>query len=305
MLAYAGKGQFTPSAVDVSRVLRGMMPLLRSTVPENIDIELELSERLPSIQADPTQIEQVAMNLILNSAESIAGSGIIHVRTRMEEAAQPGNENRWDVGEPQPGKYVVLEVQDSGCGIDPAVRGKIFEPFFTTKFPGRGLGLAAVAGIVRSLDGALRLESKPGEGATATALFPSSAAAHAQSTASHDPILIVDDDQTVRDTAMEVLREHGYGVLRARNGREAAALVRERKGRISAVLLNMSAPAIDGREALRELKKLQPDLRIIIVTGQREQDGVQTFGGLGVAWFLEKPYTPQRLLEVVQTTLQD
>jgi len=304
MLAYAGKGQFTPVAVDLSRVVRDIVPLLRGTIRDNIDFDLNLAEGLPSIQADPTQLRQVAMNLILNSVESIENSGAIRIRSRIEEVGPPEKEDRWDVGEPEPGTYVALEVQDTGCGVDPTVRAKIFEPFFTTKFAGRGLGLAAVAGIVRSLNGALRLESKPAEGTTATALFRCDPTRHTQSPGAQDPILIVDDDQTVLDTASAVLRNRGYEVLLASNGRQAVDILREREGRVSTVLLDVAMPVMNGPEAFRELKRLQPDLRVIILTGYRVQDAVRTFGGLGVAAFIEKPYTSRHLLEVVHRVLQ-
>jgi PAS domain S-box-containing protein len=172
ILAYTGKGQFTVEAVDLSQVVREMAVLLRNSIRDEIAIHLVLADGLPPIWCDGTQLKQVAMDLMLNAAESIRGAGKILVRTRMAEIGAADQEEPWDVGEPKPGRYTALEVQDTGCGVDPVIRGKIFEPFFTTKFVGRGLGLAAVAGIVRSLNGAARISSKPGQGTTVTVLLP-------------------------------------------------------------------------------------------------------------------------------------
>ncbi len=173
MLAYTGKGQRMFEPVDLSGVVRDAVSLIRGSIREDISLDLELADRLPAVRADSAQLQQVAINLILNAAEAIVGqSGKVLVRTSVQEIDRPVAEVPYDIGHPEPGVLVALQVQDNGSGIDSAIRPKIFDPFFTTKFTGRGLGLAAVAGIVRMLNGAVRVDSTPGEGTTVTVLFP-------------------------------------------------------------------------------------------------------------------------------------
>jgi PAS domain S-box-containing protein len=171
MLAYAGKGHMFVAEVDLSRVVRDAMILLRGSIPQNVDVELQLAERLPCIHGDALQLQQVAMNLMLNGAEAIGGRrGRMTVRTGVMDS--PGDDGAYDIGPPAPGRYVTLEVEDTGPGIDASVRANIFDPFYTTKFTGRGLGLAAAAGIVRALKGAIRVESGSGQPTSFLVLFP-------------------------------------------------------------------------------------------------------------------------------------
>ncbi len=173
MLAFTGKGQQMVGPVDLSEVVREAVSVIRRSIRDDISMELELADRLPAVRADSSQLQQVVINLILNAAEAIVGqSGKVWVRTSVQEIDRTAAEVPYDVGHPEPGVLALLQVQDNGSGIDSAVRPKMFDPFFTTKFTGRGLGLAAVAGIVRMLHGAVRVESTPGEGTTVTALFP-------------------------------------------------------------------------------------------------------------------------------------
>ncbi len=172
MLAFTGKGQLLVGPVDLSEVARNAFSLVRGSARYEIEFGLDLADDLPAIRADSTQLQQVAMNLLLNAAEAIAGPGKVLVRTCVSEIDSETAGLSCDVGRLQPGLDVVLEVQDSGTGIEQDVRPRIFDPFFTTKFPGRGMGLAAVAGIVRLLGGAIRISSQPGAGTTFTVLLP-------------------------------------------------------------------------------------------------------------------------------------
>ncbi len=173
MLAFTGKGQLMVEAVDLSQVVRDAVLLLRGSIDDEIGMALDLGDQLPAVRADPSQLHQVALHLILNAAEAVVGRpGKVVVRTSVREVDSSAAEEPYDIGRPDPGLAIVLQVQDNGSGIDPAIRAKIFDPFFTTKFMGRGLGLAAVAGIVRTLNGAIRVDSTPGAGTTVTVLFP-------------------------------------------------------------------------------------------------------------------------------------
>jgi two-component system cell cycle sensor histidine kinase/response regulator CckA len=172
MLDYSGKGRMVIDRVNLSEVVRGVAELVRSSVPKEIAIQLDLDPRLPTIDADRTQIQQVLLNLVINAAEAIGSeTGTIIVRTGAsriteESPEEPGKEGI------RPGEYVFLEVRDSGCGMDEATKRKIFDPFFTTKFTGRGLSLAAVSGIVRGHKGAIRVSSIPYAGTSFTVLLP-------------------------------------------------------------------------------------------------------------------------------------
>jgi signal transduction histidine kinase len=244
MLAYAGKGQFLVRPVELSRTVRDAMPLVESSISKDVQVELALSDQLPPVEADPTQVEQIVMNLILNAAEAIGDRPRrIAVRTGVQEITSAEPATPYDIGNPEPGCYAVLEIEDTGHGIDDSVRPNIFDPFFTTKFPGRGLGLAAVSGIVRSLNGAIQVESRPGQGSTFRVLLPVRIASAPELRMGPDPVLVVDDDEIVREAAEKMLRHLGYQVLLAENGQQAVDLFRERQGRIRVVLLDMTIPA--------------------------------------------------------------
>lgn len=173
MLAYAGKGHMFVTPVDLSKVVRDAMTLMRGSIPQNVHVELDLAERLPCVAGDALQLQQVALNLMLNAAEAMGEQrGRMTVRTGVREIDGEAEDVVYDVGKPAPGYYATIEVEDTGAGIDPSVRPNIFDPFYTTKFTGRGLGLAAVAGIVRALNGAVRVRSDPGRGTALTVLLP-------------------------------------------------------------------------------------------------------------------------------------
>ncbi len=175
LLAYAGRGRFMIESLDVSRVIREMTELMHTFIPQKVDLTLALEPVLPGIEADRGQLQQIVMNLVLNAAEAIGPNqtGAVTVSARTQEVSETAPVNDEITGEPvAPGKYVCLEVKDTGCGMDYQTRTRIFDPFFTTKFLGRGLGLAAVAGIVQSHSGAIQLETEPAKGATFRVLLP-------------------------------------------------------------------------------------------------------------------------------------
>jgi PAS domain S-box-containing protein len=310
ILAYAGKGEFVVEQVNLSTLVHRTMKLIRGSIPGNVHVELALEDGLPPVRADETQLEQIAMNLILNAAEAIGDrGGKVAVMTCVEDVDGAGPEKPYDVGEPTPGRYLILEVADTGEGIPDSIRPNIFDPFFTTKFMGRGLGLAAVSGIVRALQGAVLVDSTPGEGAVFRVLLPVGApaleaGAEELAAEQRDPILVVDDEEIVRQVAEGMLRRRGYEVLLAADGQEAVNIFREWNGKIGLVLLDMRMPGMSGEEAFRHLKTIRPDVPVILSSGYTEQEAIRRFGGLGVADFLQKPYTSKAMIEKIEKALK-
>ncbi len=314
LLAYSGKGRFVIQPVDLSDVVREVTELVRSTAPKKIAIQLDFEPGLPPIEADRGQIHQVLMNLIINAAEAIGNeAGLIAVRTgvrRVDERFVRELEG-WHI---TTGKYVVLEVRDSGPGMDEAVKARLFDPFFTTKAQGRGLGLAAVAGIVRGHKGAIRVESAPGRGACFLLLFPAmdsalAARAAAGRTATEQdlktcgPILVVDDEETVRDMVKSALERRGCEVLVATSGSEALDMFSRHADTVSLIILDLSMPDMSGSEVLPKLLAINSRVDVVVSSGYAESDTLRLFEGMPVAGFIQKPYTAQRLVETVRQVL--
>jgi CheY-like chemotaxis protein len=199
----------------------------------------------------------------------------------------------------------VLEVRDTGPGIDPSIRPKIFDPFFSTKFTGRGLGLASAAGIARLLNGAICVESEPGRGTMFQALLPLEQAGEEKTALPQapPPILIVDDEEVVREAASAMFRSAGYEVVLAENGRHAVDLFRQRDGRFALVLLDLTMPVMGGPQTIRELKQIRPEVPVIISTGLTEETAMRRFAGTDIAGFIHKPYTLHALIDKIRTVL--
>ncbi len=312
MLAYSGKGKFLVEALDLSALIPEMTGLVGPSISKKIALHLDLAEALPPIQADRGQIQQVFMNLVLNAAEAIGGhDGLISVRTGVQNVDDRYVRRHPEAAEMQAGTYVYLEVRDTGCGMDEATRARIFDPFFSTKFTGRGLGLAAVAGILRGHKGAITVTSAPGKGSCFTVLFP--AAAHA---AEEPPaaavnaalegsgvVLVVDDEPAVRDLAKRALERRGYTVLLAESGLAAIDLFKRHPGEIAVVVLDLSMPQMSGEEALPELRKLRPGVKVVVSSGYSEAETMTLFKGQRVSGFIQKPYTVTGLAEKVKACL--
>jgi PAS domain S-box-containing protein len=302
MLAYAGKGKFIIEPVNLQELVRSTCNLVRATVPKMIHLDVQTNRDTPMLEADSSQIQQIVMNLIINAAEAIGEdkAGIVTVRT----AAQVLNAGDLLDGI-APGLYAVLEVVDTGSGMSEEVQSRIFEPFYTTKFTGRGLGLAAVMGIVNAAKGAIRVQSALGEGTTFRVLLPAkttpmqqtSDASKAQTAAG--TILVVDDEDLVRRTAMLALQRGGYEVQVAAGGEDALTLVRENPDRFDMVLLDMNMPGLSGEETLRRLHSINPGLRVVVFTGYSEREVAARIGVQSVAGVLQKPFTARTLVDRV------
>ncbi|HEX3419671.1 MAG TPA: ATP-binding protein, partial [Candidatus Udaeobacter sp.] len=257
MLAYSGKGRFLLESLDVSALVRDIIELVRPSIPKKVVLNLELHRDLPSIEADRGQVQQILMNLAMNAAEAIGNhDGLITVRTGTQVVDGAYIRQHPQAANMQPGEYVLLEVRDDGCGMDTAVRAKVFDPFFSTKFTGRGLGLAAVAGIVHGHKGAIVVTSAPGKGSTFAVLLP--AAAHTAERTPYEAartavngsgvVLVIDDEQVVRDMAKRALEVNGYTVLVADGGLAAIDVLKRHPANIDLVVLDLSMPGMSGED---------------------------------------------------------
>ncbi|HLK63477.1 MAG TPA: chemotaxis protein CheB [Bryobacteraceae bacterium] len=314
MLAYAGKGQFVVSALDLGEFMQELAEVIRTTVPKNIDLRFDLAHNLPPIEADSAQIQQMIMNLVINAAESIGedSSGRITVRTSLREITDKDAADFFQGDQSAPGTYVQLEVADTGRGMDDATRARIFDPSFTTKPAGRGLGLPAVQGIVRGHRGAIRVYSTPGQGSTFLILLPASVrdraiAAPAQAGAQTIPAgtvaLVIEQEPAVRELAEHVLSGAGMKVLVAANGEEVPGLLREHGREVSVVVLDVQTevPAVDSQ--LRTLRQIHPNVPLILLTGMDGSEAERRFAAFQPVRFLRKPYTAMRLIHAVAEAL--
>lgn len=309
MLAYSGKGHFVMSKLDLSQMVEEMSSLLHNSISQKISLDFAISSSLPDIRGDATQIHQMIQNLVVNAAEAIEGNvGKICITTASVEVTSSMQIETTPHQCLSAGPYVFLEVSDTGCGMSSELQTKIFDPFFTTKFPGRGLGLSVVQGIVLGHQGAIQVESNPGEGATFRILFPvavcadsvsNSVPTHDQAQAGERFILVVDDEAFVLKFAKQALELMGYSVLTAMHGTDAVEVFREYNSRIDAVVLNFSIPELNGVEALLELQKLQQEVKVIICSGHDEQTTRELFKGKEVAAYLTKPFLFDDLRKVV------
>jgi two-component system, cell cycle sensor histidine kinase and response regulator CckA len=317
LLAYSGKGRFLVAPLDLNALVVEMAALLRVSVPKPVTIEQRLAPDLPAIDADSSQVRQVLMNLVINAAEAISGSGIINISTALRTLDSQAFAACVFAPELTPGRYVVVEVTDSGCGMNAETQAKIFEPFFTTKFTGRGLGLAAVLGIIRGHHGAIAITSVVGQGTTISAIFPPStqsptaggAPAEEASTARVPPneatILLVDDEAEVRNVATRMLRRMGYHVLEAADGLEGLALLQEHAARITGVLLDLTMPKMDGVAVAEQLRSRHPELPIVVMSGYSEIDTRHRFARATPDKFLQKPFTTSALRQALDEVLGD
>jgi two-component system cell cycle sensor histidine kinase/response regulator CckA len=305
MLAYAGKGRFLVERVDLSAVVTETTHLLQSSIHKNTTLKFHLATDLPPVLADATQIRQVIMNLVLNASEAMGGrAGEVDVVTGHVHADREFLDDAVMAPDLPVGDYAFLEVTDKGCGMSPATVARVFDPFFTTKFTGRGLGLAAVLGIVRGHQGALKVRSKVDSGTTFQILLPCVSVQGVVAPPSPErsgswrgsgTVLLVDDEETVRTAGAMMLESLGFVVITAENGREALERYRENADRIAVVLLDLTMPQMDGEQTFRELRRWQPDVKVALMSGYNEQDATQHFIGRDLAAFVQKPFNMDSL----------
>ena len=307
MLAYSGKGRFVIQRIDLGTLVDETLHLLQISISKKALLKINLATSLPAVMGDATQIRQIIMNLVMNASEAIGErSGLIHIRTTLLRAGPSDLNNLIGTAELTPGDYVVLEVTDNGCGMSAETQAKIFEPFFTTKFTGRGLGLAAVLGIVRGHKGALQVGSELNRGTTFKLLLPAAGVASTEPKVErrlipqwrgHGTVLVVDDEDGVRLVAGRMLEKLGFDILSASDGEKGLEVYRARHESICAVLLDLTMPRMDGEETFREIRRIRPDACVVLMSGFNEQDAAARFVGKGLAGFVQKPFTPDELRE--------
>jgi len=303
MLAYSGRSRFVIEHVDLSALVAEMGSLLSSAGPKAVKVEYDLAEGLPPLEADATQLRQVVMNLLTNAADSYGGEpGTVRISTGVEKPKGPGER-----------ASVFFEVADEGCGMDEATLEKIYEPFFSTKKTGRGLGLAAVQGIVRGHGGRIELTSRMGRGTTFRVFFPAADAPEQEkappppkiaASAAGGVVLFADDEEAVRDTVGPMLETLGYQVVAAADGVEAVDRFRAEPGRFDVVILDMTMPRMGGLEAFEEIWRTTPGIPVILTSGYSQDEFIHRHKDKPIACFLQKPYRLSALASCIEDSIR-
>jgi len=319
LLAYSGKGTFMIRPLNLSTLAVEMGRLLSASISKKAMLKYNCNPDLPLIQGDAAQLHQVIMNLITNASDAIGDEpGVISISTRAIKLDRTYLSKTFLNDDLIEGLYVCLEVSDTGCGMDSATLPRIFDPFFSTKFAGRGLGLAAVLGIVRGHKGAIKVYSEPSSGTTFKILLPaipstngtteSGDAARAKNALAgwrgSGILLVADDETTARQVAMDALENYGFKVLGAANGKEAVELFQKHQDEIVAVLLDLTMPIMSGEEAYELIHSIRPDTPVVLSSGYTEQDVSERFAGKGPVAFIQKPYVLQDLAKKLREVLE-
>jgi len=300
LLVYAGREQTVVEPTALGAVVQDMLPLLETSAGKHVTLALTIEDDIPAVQADLTQLRQIIMNLVINAAEATSpAGGTVAVAVGSREYDRATLAAAWPANDLAGGRYVFLEVRDGGCGMSPQTQQRIFDPFFTTKFTGRGLGLAAVIGIVRGHHGAIVVNSAPGQGATFTVLFPPArAAAHAAAAApalapvwrGSGTVLVVDDEEIARETTTAMLGMIGFDAVVAADGREALDRVGSMDAAFTAIILDLTMPGQSGLEVHGELRRRAPTLPVVLMSGYSVHDARAVVGNGSCTAFLQKPF---------------
>ncbi|MGY8675554.1 MAG: hybrid sensor histidine kinase/response regulator, partial [Verrucomicrobiia bacterium] len=314
MLAYAGKGRFEMRPLDLNALVGETIELLKVSISKKITLDLNLLGSLPTVRADRAQMSQILMNLVINASEAIGESvGRILLTSTTRRLDRSFLSRAQNGGNLEPGNYVLLSVSDTGGGMDEATLARVFEPFFTTKFTGRGLGLAAVLGIVNSHDGALHVKSGAGEGTEFTLILPRfdeapkpASLSGGESEETHDlnqtksrRILVVDDEDDVRDVTEGVLKGLGMEVVTARDGQEAVDCYQSHNGNFDLVLMDLTMPRLGGLEAFSKMREFNPAVKALLMSGYNEESATAEFADHGLVGFLQKPFRVKELRAIV------
>ncbi len=303
LLAYAGKGQIELIAQDLSLIVKDLEQLLQTSATSQASLELDLQTGLPSVCVDVSQIRQVLLNLVVNASEAMEGrAGTIRIATgvmTVDHAYQATSQHEFSDG---PGEYVFLEVTDTGVGMPPNVLDKIFDPFFSTKFTGRGLGLAATLGIMKSHSGTIKVNSTPGSGTQFRVLLPAqreTVTAPETFTESdwkgEGTALIVDDQLHIRRVAAQLMAVLGFDALTAEDGVEGLKLLEQHQEKIRVVLLDLTMPKMGGEETFLAMREIRQDTPVILMSGFNEGGSIGQYVETGQASFLQKPFKLQEL----------
>ncbi len=321
MLAYAGKGLVARKELNLNELVRRNADLLRTAASTSVMVELELPEGLPAQLGDEAQLQQVVMNLVTNAAEATVGQpGLVRITTGVRLCDQEYLAASLLEEKAEPGSFLFLEVCDNGCGMDGDTIARLFEPFFTTKFTGRGLGMSAVMGIMKSHHGALYVESKPGSGTTVRVLFPATdtMAVESSPAPSTAPVetgvfpeaallplaLVADDEKPVLRICTKMISLCGFRVITASDGAAAVAKFRDHADEIQLVLLDLTMPTMDGIAAMEEIFRVRPDAKVIISSGFNKDELSSRFSDLRPTGFIRKPYSMAVLEAEIQRVLR-
>jgi two-component system, cell cycle sensor histidine kinase and response regulator CckA len=310
LLAFGRKAESKPRPINLNHRVEQLQKVLSRTLPKTIGIQLNLAKDLRTINADPTQMDQILMNLAVNARYAMPDEGQLTIETA--NVTLDDEYCRFHMGA-NPGEYVLLAVSDTGHGMDRETLKHIFEPFFTTKDPGQGtgLGLAMVYGIVKQHGGCINCHSEPSKGTTFKIYFPAAVSPEqAQAIETKSPprggfetILIVDDEKPVRDLGVRILTNAGYKVFTASNGKEALELYQSRSREISLVLLDLVMPEMGGKQCLQDLLRWDPCAKVVIATGYSPGGATKEILASTAMGYIEKPYDVRQVLEVVRSVL--
>jgi PAS domain S-box-containing protein len=312
LLAYAGRGAPALAPINLSSLVAEISALIQASIPKHAQVRLALDPHVPELLGDASQLQQVIMNLILNGAEAVpvTSQGSVLVSTGYQELDQAYIRTALVSDPVRTGGFVCLEVQDTGSGMDLETQARIFDPFFTTKVQGRGLGLAAVLGIVRSHGGVIRVYSQPGTGTTFKVLLPAHGKCAAPAPASRDEalrgwgtVLVIDDEEVVRNSARNILETFGYRVVLAEDGQQGVRTFEARADEIDVVLLDLLMPSLGGEATYRRLRVLRPDVRVVLTSGHSDTEAQAHFAGEPLAGFIKKPYTATELAVQVRRAM--
>lgn len=313
LLAYSGKGKFLIQPLSLNEIIHEMAGLLQVSISKKVVVNYDLNANLPAVEAEPTQIRQVVMNLIMNASEAIGDKrGSISITTGLMECDRTYLNESLLGDKLSEGTYVYLEVADTGCGIDNENLKNIFDPFFTSKSSGRGLGLAAVFGIVRDHNGAINIHSEPGQGTTFRIIFPPSDKPPVQPSqeTQYDEkwrgagkILVIDDEETVCRVIRKTLEFVGFTILTSSNGSEGLKFFKRDAHEFSLVILDLTLPDLSGEEVLNRMRRVRADIPVILISGYNEQVLTNRFAEKGLVYFVPKPFTPQTLIAKLKNAL--
>ena len=313
LLSYSGRTQTSARVLDLSVLVADMADLLEVSSGKNVKLHLVSAEEPVPVRADPTQVRQVVMNLITNAAEAMPEGGVVEIKTAIVESVPPGLGRLYLSGPAASAPHALLSVSDAGMGLDRETCANIFDPFFTTKFLGRGLGLAAVLGIVGSHGGVIAVDERKGGGAIFTTLLPlvdqtdpiEDETADRSTWRGSGKVLVVDDEHDVRATAACLLRHMGFEPIEAAGGREAIELFEQQHGEIRAVLMDHVMPGMDGAETSRRLREIDASTPVVITSGYGRPKLEGAEAGGNVVGYIRKPYRQERLGQGLRAALGD
>ncbi len=312
LLAFTGRGSSSTMAFDCNILAQEMGELLKAAISKKVTLDYNLHDSPLGVIADRSQLRQVLMNLITNASEAYCEEqGVVTVETGAAHYDTDALEISYRDNSLQPGEYCRIRVSDNGAGMQPEVLQRIFDPFFTTKRGGRGLGLAAVKGIVSAHGGGIRVESEPGVGTSFELILPlislpadeQKPRTETSMSARSARILIGEDEALVRETLTMAIRRAGYDVVEAVDGQDVVDVFQRNAETIDCVLLDLNMPKLDGEAVFAQLRKIQPDVRVILSSGFAEQEVLDRFEGAGVAGFVHKPVSLGFLLEKIAQVL--